>query len=119
MSVTDRRIDRYIDQFPTETRDRLNTVREIVRRAAPNADETINYQIPTFQMHGKNLVHFAGYKHHIGFYPTPSGIEAFKKELKPYKPAKGSVKFPLKDPIPFDLIEKITTFRVREMTEKI
>jgi uncharacterized protein YdhG (YjbR/CyaY superfamily) len=84
-----------------------------IRKAAPDAEETINYQIPTFTLKG-NLVHFAAFKEHIGFYPTPTGIDKFKKELSVYEGAKGSVKFPLDQPIPFDLIGKIVKFRVKE-----
>ncbi len=84
-----------------------------IRKAAPDAEETINYQIPTFTLKG-NLVHFAAFKEHIGFYPTPTGIDKFKKELSVYEGAKGSVKFPLDQPIPFDLIDKIVKFRVKE-----
>lgn len=78
----------------------------------------IRDNMPTFKLNGKNLVHFAAYKNHIGFYPTPSGIEAFKKELSPYKGAKGSVQFPIKGPIPYDLMKKIVIFRVKENLEK-
>jgi uncharacterized protein YdhG (YjbR/CyaY superfamily) len=85
--------------------------------AAPNAGEKINYQMPTFTLEG-NLVHFATYKKHIGFYPTPSGIEKFKKELSVYKGTKGSVQFPLDQPIPYDLVREIVTFRVQENLEK-
>ena len=89
-------------------------MRQTIRRAAPEAEEAIAYQMPTFRLNGKNLVHFAAFKNHIGFYPTPSGIEAFKKELSSYKGAKGSVQFPLNKPIPYDLVKKIVMFRVKE-----
>lgn len=85
--------------------------------AAPEAEEKISYQMPTFALYG-NLVHFAAHKNHIGFYPTPSGIEAFKEELSAYKGAKGSVQFPLDQPMPYDLISKIVKFRVKENVEK-
>ncbi|MBA2421832.1 MAG: DUF1801 domain-containing protein, partial [Chitinophagales bacterium] len=91
--------------------------RVIIRKAAPKAEETINYAMPTFTLNG-NLVHFAAYKNHIGFYPTPSGIDAFKKELSLYKGAKGSVQFPIDKPLPWALITKIVKFRVKENLEK-
>jgi uncharacterized protein YdhG (YjbR/CyaY superfamily) len=114
---TPKDIDEYIDGYPKDVQELLETLRRTVRDAAPNAEETINYQIPTFKLEG-NLVHFAAYKKHIGFYPTPSGIEKFKQELSEYEGAKGSVKFPLDKPIPFDLIRKIVSFRVQENLEK-
>ncbi len=92
-------------------------VRETIRASAPQAEETIKYGIPTFTLHG-NLVHFGAYKHHIGFYPAPSGIEAFKKELSVYKCAKGSVQFPVDKPLPLTLITKIVKFRVKENLSK-
>lgn len=106
-------IDAYIAGFPEEVQKLLSEVRQTIRDAAPGAEETIKYQIPTFTLEG-NLVHFAGYKKHIGFYPTPSGIEKFSKELSDYEGAKGSVKFPLDRPIPYDLISRIARFRVKE-----
>lgn len=110
-------IDEYIAGFPLETRQILNKVRATIRESAPLATETINYQIPTFTLHG-NLVHFAAFKNHIGFYPTPSGMTAFAKELSAYKGAKGSVQFPLDQPIPYDLIARIVRFRVEEIIQK-
>ena len=110
-------IDEYIAAFPKEVQKRLQQMRKIIQKAAPQAEETINYAMPTFTLNG-NLVHFAGYANHIGFYPTPSGIEAFKKELSLYKGAKGSVQFPLDEPLPLDLITKIVEFRVAESVEK-
>jgi len=89
----------------------------LIRLAAPGAEEKISYQMPTFYLNG-NLVHFAAYAKHIGFYPTPSGIEKFKRELSEYKHAKGSVQFPLGEPLPVDLIEKIVRFRVEENLNK-
>lgn len=114
---TSKDIDDYIAGFPEDTQVILGKVRMTIRKAAPDAEETINYQIPTFKLKG-NLVHFAGYKKHIGFYPTPSGIEKFKEQLSPYDGAKGSVKFPLDKPIPYDLISEIVMFRVQENLEK-
>ena len=110
-------IDDYIAAFPKDVRDILQKVRSTIRKVAPDAQEKINYGIPTFTLNG-NLVHFAGFKSHIGFYPTPSGIEKFKKELSKYEGAKGSVKFPLDQSIPYDLIKKITEFRVKEQQTK-
>jgi uncharacterized protein (DUF1697 family)/uncharacterized protein YdhG (YjbR/CyaY superfamily) len=110
-------IDRYIASQPEATRVILEKVRSIIRDAAPDAEETICYQIPTFRYNG-NLVHFAAFKKHIGFFPTPSGIAAFKEELSPYKHAKGSVQFPLDQPVPYELIGRIVAFRVKENAEK-
>lgn len=106
-------IDEYIAQFPKDVQEILEKIRETIRKAAPSAVETIAYQMPTFKLNG-NLIHFAAYKNHIGLYPTPNGIEAFKKELSVYKGAKGSVQFPLNQLIPYELIAKIVKFRVEE-----
>ena len=106
-------IDEYINTFPKEIQEILESLRKVIKKAAPMAEETISYRIPTFKFNG-NLVHFAAFKNHIGFYPTPSGIEIFKKELSAYETSKGTIKFPLDQPIPFDLIKKIVEFRVRE-----
>ena len=106
-------IDEYIASFPHETQNLLEQVRATIKKAAPEAKETISYAIPTFTLSG-NLVHFAAFKNHIGFYPTSSGIEAFKKELSVYEGAKGSVQFPIDKPLPLDLISKIVKFRVNE-----
>lgn len=110
-------IDIYIANSPKEIQDTLKKIRLTIKKSAPKAEETINYGIPTFTLEG-NLVHFAGFKNHIGFYPTPSGIEKFKKELSIYEGAKGSVKFPLDKPIPYTLISKIVKFRVKENLER-
>ena len=110
-------IDDYIAAFPKDTQTVLKKLRATIRKAAPKAEETINYQIPTFTLHG-NLVHFAAFKNHIGFYPTPSGIEKFKEELSAYEGAKGSVKFPLDKPMPYALVTKIVKFRVKENLER-
>lgn len=106
-------IDTYIAGFPNAVREILEKIRMTVRKAAPGAEETIKYQIPTFTLNG-NLVHFAAFKKHIGFYPTPRGIEEFMDELSVYEGAKGSVRFPLDKPIPFDLISRIVKFRVKK-----
>ena len=110
---TPKDIDAYIASYPKDIQEILEKVRMTIRENAPGADEKISYGIPTFYLKG-NLVHFAAYKRHIGFYPTPSGIEKFKKELSVYKGAKGSVQFPLDKPIPYDLISEIVRFRVKE-----
>lgn len=110
-------IDEYISMFPGDVQTILNQVRQTIREAAPDADETINYRMPTFTLNG-NLVHFAAFKNHIGFYPTPTGIEAFKEELSPYKGAKGSVQFPIDQPMPLSLIRRIVEYRVKENMER-
>ncbi|MCU0850513.1 MAG: DUF1801 domain-containing protein [Candidatus Thermoplasmatota archaeon] len=112
-------IDAYIIGFPIEVQQRLQRLRQVILEAAPNAEETIRYQMPTFRLAGKNLVHFAAFQHHIGFYPIPSGIAAFKKELSPYKQGKGSVQFPLDEPVPYELVKKIVAFRVKETMQAI
>lgn len=111
-------IDEYIARCPAEVQPVLTQVRAVIRESAPDATEKISYQMPTFFLKG-NLVHFGAFKHHIGFYPTPSGTEAFQKELAPYKRAKGSIQFPLDQPIPYDLIRKIVEFRVKENLSKL
>lgn len=111
-------IDEYIRQFPPETQLVLNELRQLISEAAPQAQEKISYQMPTFYLKGK-LVHFAAYKNHIGFYPAPSGIAAFQKELSTYKGAKGSVQFPLNKPLPLDLIRAIVEFRVNENLKNV
>ena len=109
-------IDEYIQSFPPAIQKILKQLRKIIHENAPDAEETISYGMPTFKFNG-NLVHFAAFEHHIGFYPTPSGIEAFEKELAPYKHAKGSVQFPLEKQIPYDLVKRIVQFRVKEALE--
>jgi uncharacterized protein YdhG (YjbR/CyaY superfamily) len=106
-------IDEYIAMFPEEVRKILDELRATIKAAAPAAEEKISYQMPTFFLKG-NLVHFAAYKKHIGFYPTPGGIQAFKKELSAYEGAKGSVKFPIDKPLPLKLISRIVKCRVAE-----
>jgi uncharacterized protein YdhG (YjbR/CyaY superfamily) len=112
-----RNIDEYIAGFPHDVQEILEEIRMTIREAAPEADEAIKYQIPTFTLKG-NLVHFGAFKKHIGFYPTSTGIDKFKNELSVYVGAKGSVRFPLDKPIPFDLISEIVKFRVRENLER-
>jgi len=110
-------IDEYIANFPEGVQAILEKIRQTIRQAAPDAAETIKYQMPTFTLKG-NLVHFAAHKNHIGFYPAPSGIEQFKKELAPYQSGKGTLQFPLNEPIPYDLISRIVAYRVKENLER-
>ncbi len=110
-------IDEYIANYPPGIQEILQNIRRTIRAAAPEAEEAISYQMPTFKLQG-NLVHFAAFKHHIGFYPTPSGTAKFQKEISAYKAAKGSIQFPLDQPIPLDLISKIVKFRVKENKAK-
>jgi uncharacterized protein YdhG (YjbR/CyaY superfamily) len=110
-------IDEYISGFPEDIKKILEELRSTIRKAAPGASETISYQMPTFTLKG-NLVHFAAFKNHIGFYPVPSGIEAFQTELARYQQGKGSVQFPIGEPLPLDLIAQIVKFRVLENLEK-
>ncbi|MBK8698624.1 MAG: DUF1801 domain-containing protein [Saprospiraceae bacterium] len=110
-------IDDYIGQFPDELQEILKLMRTTIQMAAPDATEKISYAMPTFYLNG-NLVHFAAYKNHIGFYPAPSGLEAFKREISRYKNSKGAVQFPIDEPLPVDLIKRIVQFRVNENREK-
>ena len=110
-------IDEYIATFPEEIQKILQELRATIKACAPDAKEKISYQMPTFDLKG-NLVHFAAFKNHIGLYPTPSGTEAFKRELSSYQGAKGSIKFPIDKPLPMDLIRKIVKFRVAENLAK-
>ncbi len=106
-------IDEYVATFPKEIQTILQEIRATIQAAAPDAEEKISYQMPTFFLKG-NLVHFAAFKNHIGFYPTPSGIEAFEEEIARYQGAKGSIRFPLDEPMPLDLITRIVKMRVAE-----
>lgn len=120
MAKTDfKNIDEYIDIFPKDVQKVLQSVRQTIQKAAPQALEAISYKMPTFKLNGKNLVHFAGWKKHIGFYPIPSGLEAFKKELSGYQQSKGAVQFPIDKPMPLSLITKIVKFRVKENETKV
>ena len=110
-------IDQYIKAFPKDIQHILEKIRRTIQKAAPEAEEAISYQIPTFKLHG-NLVHFAAFKNHIGFYPASKAIEVFKSELSSYKTSKGAIQFPFDKPIPFSLISKITRFRVKENLDK-
>jgi len=106
-------IDAYIATFPEDVQIILEKIRNTIHEAAPDATEAISYQMPTFKLNG-NLVHFAAYKKHIGFYPTPNGVSGFKEELSKYPTSKGAVQFPLDRPIPYDLIKRIVEYRVEE-----
>ena len=110
-------IDEYILQFPPEIQEILKMLRKVIKEAAPDAEEKISYQMPTFVLHG-NLVHFAAFKNHIGFYPAPSGINAFEHELSQYKGGKGTIRFPIEQPLPYELISKIVKVRVAENIKK-
>jgi len=113
----DNSIDEYIARFPKLIQGILQKIRETIRESAPQAQEAISYQIPTFKLNG-NLVHFAAFKDHISFFPTSSGVAAFKKELSEYETRKGTIRFPLDKPIPFELIRKIVKYRVNEALKK-
>lgn len=106
-------IDEYIAGFPPDVQEILQKVRATIREAAPGAEETIKYQLPTFTLKG-NLVYFGGFKKYVGFYPVPTGIEAYAEDLAPYKTGKGSIQFPYDKPIPYDLITKVVKYRVEE-----
>ncbi len=110
-------IDEYISAYPPDVQEKLEKIRAVIRANAPAAQEKISYQMPTFYLNG-NLVHFAAFKNHIGFYPTPTGIEEFASELAKYKGAKGSVQFPLSEDPPYDLIARMVRFRVQESLNK-
>jgi uncharacterized protein YdhG (YjbR/CyaY superfamily) len=110
-------VDAYIAGFPADVQDKLQQMRRTIHEAAPQAQEKISYQMPTFYLNG-NLVHFAAFAHHIGFYPAPQGIEEFKEELSHYKGAKGSVQFPLDQPLPLDLVARIVRFRATQNAAK-
>ena len=110
-------IDEYIKTFPNDVQAILEKMRQTIRKAAPEAVETISYQMPTFKLNGRGLVYFAGFKNYVGFYPIPSGIAAFEKELSPYKQGKGSVQFPMDKPVPYDLVRKIVVFRMKQNLE--
>ena len=111
-------IDEYISIFPADIQVILEKVRQAIRKAAPEAAETMSYAIPTFDLNGKHVVFFAGWKHHISLYPLPAGDEAFQQTIAHYKRAKGSIQFPLDKPIPYDLVEQIVTLLIEETPEK-
>lgn len=118
MKADFKNIDAYISTFPKDVQSLLQQLRETIQKAAPQAEEAISYQIPTFKLNG-NLVHFAAYKTHIGFYPAPSGLAEFQEEISKYKNSKGAVQFPLNQPLPLSLIKRIVTFRVNKNLEKV
>ncbi len=118
MRTAPKDIDEYIAGFPIDVQERLEKIRMTIRKAVPDAEETISYQIPTFTLKGKYLIYFAAFKKHIGLYPAPRGIEKFKKELSVYEGGKGTVRFPLDKPIPFGLIGRIVKFKVKENLER-
>ncbi len=111
-------IDAYIRTFPNDVQVLLQQLRETIQKAAPQAEEAISYQMPTYKLEG-NLVHFAAYKNHIGFYPAPTGLKAFENEIAKYKHSKGAVQFPLDKPLPVGLITKIVKYRVKKNLEKV
>jgi uncharacterized protein YdhG (YjbR/CyaY superfamily) len=110
-------IDEYISNCPNEVQEVLENLRKVIKEAAPEATEKISYQMPTFFLYG-NLVHFANFKNHIGFYPAPSGIEAFNQELSKYKTSKGAIQFPKDEPLPYELIRSMVKYRVVENIKK-
>jgi len=110
-------VDEYLSTFPATTRRILQEVRQTIKKAAPQAEEVISYNMPAFKLHGV-LVYYAAYQKHVGFYPTPSAIKAFQKELAQYESSKGAVQFPIDQPMPVELITKIVHFRVRENLAK-
>ena len=116
-NVQAKNIDEYIAAFPKDTQKLLKDLRATIKKAAPKAEEAIKYAIPTF-VQGGNLVHFAAYKRHIGFYPSPGPIREFKKELAKYEQSKGAIRFPLDEPLPLTLITKIVKFRIQESAAK-
>ena len=111
-------VDDYISQFPKDIQKILENLRKLIKNTAPESKEMINYGIPTYKLNG-NLVHFAGFKNHIGFYPTPTGIEKFKDKLSDYKLSKGTIQFPINNPLPLDLIREIVIFRVNENLKNV
>jgi Uncharacterized conserved protein len=115
--ITYKSIDEYISKCPSEIQEILQNLRKVIKESAPDAEEKISYQMPAFALHGV-LVYFAAHKNHIGFYPTNSGIEAFKHELSEYKWSKGAVQFPIEKPLPYELISRIVKFRVAENIKK-
>lgn len=111
-------IDNYIENFPEPVQEILSQIRSVIQMAAPDSTEKISYGMPTFFLNG-NLVHFAAYKNHIGFYPTPSALKAFKEQISSYKKSKGAVQFPINKPMPLELIQQIVIYRVAENKEKV
>lgn len=111
-------VDKYIDSFPENVKEVLMELRRRIKKLSPEAIETMSYGMPGYKLNGKPLVYFAGWKEHVGFYPTPNGMDEFDKELKPYKTGKGTAQFPLDKPVPYSLIERIVLFRMKEVVKK-
>jgi uncharacterized protein YdhG (YjbR/CyaY superfamily) len=112
-------IDKYISTFPKDVQKELETIRETIIKTAPEAEESISYQIPTFKINGRYLIYFAGFKNHVSIYPAPRAAAEFKKELSEYKGGKGTVQFPLDKPIPLSLIRRIVKYRIKENFNKV
>ena len=112
-------VDNYIKTFPEDVQEKLKQIRAIIKEAAPDAVEGMNYNMPSYKICNKPLVYFAGFKNHIGFYATPTGHSAFAEELSNYKQGKGSVQFPLNKPVPYDLIKRIVKFRANENKNRV
>jgi uncharacterized protein YdhG (YjbR/CyaY superfamily) len=110
--------DEYIATFPEDIQEKLRGIRAAIRNAVPDAEEAIRYGMPTFRLSGSNLFHFAAFRDHLGFFPTPSGVEKFLKELSSYQTSKGTIQFPLDKPVPYDLVERIARFRAEETRKK-
>jgi uncharacterized protein YdhG (YjbR/CyaY superfamily) len=117
-TITKKTVDAYIKDFSEDVQHILSEIRNAILKVAPNAEESISYGMPAYKTNGKPLVYFAAFKNHIGFYATPSGHEAFEKELAKYKQGKGSVQFPIDKPMPLKLIAKIVAYRVTLNTQK-
>jgi uncharacterized protein YdhG (YjbR/CyaY superfamily) len=111
-------IDEYIKTFPKDVQNPLQGIRRTIRNAAPEAVETISYQMPAFKLHGRFLVSFAAWKHHVGMYPIPSGSDAFRRKISAYKAAKSSVRLPMEKPVPYDLVTQLVRFRVKEARKR-
>lgn len=111
-------IDEYFNTFPEDVQEKLENIRKIIRNIAPDAEETIRYGMPTFNLDGKYLIYFAGWKNHISLYPVSANDKAFQEELTPYLSGKGTAKFQINKPIPYDLVEKIVGYRLREIQVK-
>lgn len=111
-------MDEYIETFPAEVQRILEGIRRTIRKAVPDAVEAISYQIPTFKLDDRNIIHFAAYKKHIGFYPAPSGPKDFEKRIAPYRSGKSTIRFPLKDSIPQDLVRKIVELQIKETNKR-
>ena len=118
MATQFRTIDEYIDTFPEDVQQILESIRHTVKEAAPESTEAISYQMPTFKWNGEPLIHFGAWKHHIGLYPIPAGTAEFEKELAPYVKGKGTVRFPIREPIPHNLVRAMVTFRMKAITEQ-